>query len=227
MDNNSIYTACCGDLDLRGYEVVRVQFFSFFAAKSVTFSIKGIRFSVECIRNLGSIEYVKLLVHPERKSLIVKPCEQTDRQAIKWAVAKDGKGYSRTISGAAFIKTLFELFDWLPEYRYRFRGSIKNLPDEISIEFDLHESETITKERIVHPDDWYTGFGVDYYRYINSKRITGADISAETHHLFNLEPGIRPTAPRTLDSSINSIIDAIINSEAENGAKSNTGDSSR
>jgi len=219
MKSISVYTAHLGDIDLRGYEIVRVQFFSFFSAKSVTFSSKGIWFSLECIRNLGSKEYVKLLIHPGRKSLIVKPCDQSDRQAVKWAAVKDGKEYSRKISGAAFIKTLFELFDWLPEHKYRFWGSIKCLADETSIEFDLHEPEIIIEEKIVHPNDWYTGFGVDYYKYTYSNQISETITGIETQHLFNLEPGIRPTAPRVLDSSINNIIDAIYNSEAENGAE--------
>jgi len=212
MDRGDIYTAHRGSLDLRGYEVVRVQFFSFFSAKSVTFSTDGIRFSVECIRKLGSIEYVTFHVHPGRKSLIVKPCEKADRLAIKWAFVKDGRGYSQKISGAAYIKTLFELFNWLPEYKYRFRGRINNTTDEKSIEFDLREPEMIFEKKVLQPDEWDNNFGVDYYNYIYSESISES-FGIETQHFYNLEPGINPTAPKKLDSSINNILDAINNPE--------------
>ena len=212
MDKINIYTAHHGDLDMRGYEVVRVQFFSFYAAKSVTFTAYGIRFSMECIRTLENMEYIKFHVHPRKKTLVIKPCEKTDRHAIKWARIKDGKSYSHIISGAAYINTIFELFNWLPEHKYRFRGCIKNVSNEIFIEFDLREPEIIIDKKILHPDVWDNRFGVDYYDYVHSKSIVEAS-SIETQHFFNLEPDIYPTAPKTLDSSINSIIDAINASE--------------
>jgi len=222
MDSNSVYMAHRGELDLRGYEIVRVQFFNMVAVRSVTFSTKGIRFSSECIRNIGDDDYVNMLIHPAKKSLIVKPCTQWDKQKVRWATIKNEIGYSREISCAAYIKTLYELFDWSPEYRYRFRGCLKVMDGGKTIEFDLSEPETITSETTLYPDDWESSFGMDYYRYANSRICAGNDNSSTTQYIYNIEPNIYPTAPEILNESINSIINTMINPEEHNGAEADS-----
>ena len=223
MRNHSVYIAQQGELDLRGYEIVRVQFFNFAAARDVTFSIDGIRFSSECIRNLGGVEHIKMLIHPVKKSLVVKPCTREDRQMMRWATIKNERGYSRTISAAAYIKTLYELFDWAPEYRYRFRGLVRDSDGDRTLEFDLCEPETITSGQILYPDNWNNTFGTDYYRFTSLYRnAAGQSENSSTQYLYNTEPDIHPTPPQVLSANINGIIATLTNPEADNGAETNS-----
>ena len=219
MNDHGIYTARRGELDLRGYEIVRVQFFNFAAARSVTFSTKGIRFSAECIRNLEGTECVRFWLHPTKKSLIVEPCSPDEKQLIRWAVVKNGASRSRTISAAAYIKTLYELFDWSPEYKYRFRGCLKQRNGETSVEFDLREPETITRDEIMYPDDWDAGFGTNYYSNTDLRGHIGDSESVATNYIYNIEPDIKPTALEILSANISDILNAIKSPEVDDGAK--------
>jgi hypothetical protein len=209
-------------LDFRGYEIVRVQFFNFAAVRSVTFSTKGIRFSAECIRNLGSAEFVKLWLHPVKKSLIIKPCSQEERQKIRWVTVKNGKCCSRAISAAAYIKTVYELFDWSPRYKYRFRGGVKDINGVKAVEFDLREPETITADSILFPEDWGSGFGMDYYSYAELRSCSEQAASISTNYFHNTEPDIKPTAPELLNLSISDIFGKINKPEADSNAESDS-----
>lgn len=219
MNNHGVHIARCGEINLRGYEIARVQFFNFAAVKSVTFTEKSIRFSAECIRNFGGAECVKLWLHPSKKSLVVKPCSQEDKQIIRWATVKNGVWYSREIGASAYSKTLYELFDWSLEYRYRFRGCFRQRNGANSIEFDLREPEKISKGEVLFPDDWDTGFGTDYYRYANLRRCIGHSENVSAYCFYNKEPDISPTAPEILNTSITDIIDSIMNPETNNGTE--------
>ena len=218
MNNRAIYLARRGELDLRGYEIVRVQFFNISASRSVTFSKKGINFSSACIQSLNGVEYINMLIHPKSKSLVVKPCEPDDRRMQKWAVIKNGVACSRIISGAAYIGTLYELFDWSPEYRYRFRGCVKIVDGVKSIEFDLCEPETITPEKILYPDDWDDAFGMDYYLCATSRGNDKFYESISSQFTYNIEPNIHPTALETLNENIANIMNSLTGREADNGA---------
>jgi len=223
MGNHSVYTARRGELDLRGYEIVRVQFFNFVATRSVTFSKGGISFSSECIRSLGGVEHIKILIHPTKKSLVVKPCTREDKQMMRWTAVRNGRGYSRKISAAAYIKTLYELFGWAPEYRYRFRGFTRGSDGDRVLEFDLCEPETITSEQTLYPDDWNSNFGTDYYHFTSLYRDADEQRkTASTQYLYNTEPNIHPTPPQVLSTNINSIITTLTNPEADNGAETDS-----
>ena len=204
-----------GDIDLRGYEVVRVQFFNFMNIKSVTFSYTGLRFSSECIRRLNCAEYVELFIHPSKKMLAVKPCSNNDKRALRWTIYNNRKIYSRKINGAAFIGTLYEIFDWNTENKYRFRGTVREINSEKVIEFDLNEPEIIVTGNILYNSDWYDRFGIDYYLYKKSD-----DMFDNTDNIniitYDIEPDIQPTDQEILNDEIHQIISNILKSELSN-----------
>ena len=56
--------------------------------------------------------------------------------------------------------TMYELFEWNPENKYRFRGAVREINGEQIIEFDLNEPEIVDKNNILYRDDWYDRFGM-------------------------------------------------------------------
>ena len=184
-DQETSFEANSGDFDLRGFEIARSQFFDTQDTISVTFSNKNIIFNRTAVRKMDSVPYIELLVHPAQHLLAVRKCEKTHHNAISWT-----KGTTpRQVTGAAFLKTIYELFSWNPECRYRIRGIRKQNETEIVLIFDMTETEllvpneTMLKESLrkdepvedvrplvqigshikAYPSDWASGFGSDFY----------------------------------------------------------------
>lgn len=130
-----------GDFDLRGYEIARSQFFDTALKTCITFSIEEMKFGTECIRKMKNVSTVELLLHPDKQLLAVRPATNSNRNAIKWNVLKDITYQPRIISGSAFLKTIYEIFGWKTNCKYRVRGIRKQNTDESVYIFDMRETE--------------------------------------------------------------------------------------
>ena len=188
-----------GDFDLRGYEIARSQFFDTVRKTCVTLSINELKFSIECIRKMNNIAYVELLLHPDECLLAVRPIDKNKRNAIRWAALKETIFQPRIISGTAFLKTIYDIFAWKADCRYRVRGIRKTNADETLYVFNMKETEIfIPSEQIAsddessgeisdyanikpmiatqkticaYPADWATTFGNDYYRHAQAQEL--------------------------------------------------------
>ena len=112
-----------GDFDYRGYEIASLDFFDTKHTPSVSFFEQKIKFSTECVNRMQSEGYVELLVHPVEKKLAVRQAAKDNRNAISWCKIFGEKKLPKTVSCAAFYDTLFTLFDWNPNHKYRIYGS--------------------------------------------------------------------------------------------------------
>lgn len=192
-----------GDPDLRGYEIARTEFFNSASKIGVTISINGIKFAMDALQKLESIPYVELLVHPRLHQLAVRPSKKEIRTAIKWATADNVKFHPKMITGAAFLPTLFELFGWNTEYRYRITGVRRQKNNETVLLFNLCETEVlIPAEKIqkfcadnnlpvveftpvnmsgyrgkiaAYPLPWAQSFGSEFYQYTQDSFSSGID----------------------------------------------------
>lgn len=192
-----------GDPDLRGYEIARTEFFDSVAKISVTISTDGIKFGMDALQKLDSIPYVELLIHPRLHQLAVRPSKKEVRTSIKWATAANVKYHPKIITGAAFLPTLFELFGWKAEYRYRITGVRRQKGDETILLFNLYETEVlIPAEKIrkfcednnlseleftpvnmsgyrgkivAYPLPWAQSFGCEFYQHTQASLSSGID----------------------------------------------------
>lgn len=192
-----------GAPDFRGYEIARTEFFNSASKISVTISIGGIKFGMDALQKLDSIPYVELLIHPHRYQLAVRPSKKEIRTSVKWATASNVKYHPKIITGAAFLPTLFELFGWNVEYRYRITGVRRQKDSETILLFDLHETEVlIPKDKIqkfcednnlpeleftsvnmsgyrgkivAYPLTWAQSFGSEFYQYTQASPSSGID----------------------------------------------------
>lgn len=130
-----------GEFDLRGFQVARSQFFNTARKVSVSFSHGQIAFSSECVRRFDKSIYAEMLIHPKKKLLVVRPCTQNTKNAVRWASTVDEVSYSRAFSGAAYYKTLFEIFGWDTGYRYSVRGVCKRIGESVVAVFDMRDTE--------------------------------------------------------------------------------------
>ena len=195
-----------GDFDLRGYEIARVQFFNTQNRISVSLSNDYLLFSTACIRKFDNAQYVELLIHPHEHLLAVRKCDKDARNAIKWAKLDDNGNYGpRHISGAAFISTIFELFDWRLDCKYRVRGVRRQKDNEAVLVFDMRETEMFVPSSAPNPEDgsaahaedglrplipaknsivafpsaWADNFGSNFYRHAQARELAAIDQNGE------------------------------------------------
>jgi hypothetical protein len=142
-----------GDFDLRGYEIARSQFFDIVRKASVTFSIDELRFGSECVQKMNNILAVELLIHPDEHLLAVRPAAKNNRNGVRWTKLKDGVYQPRIISGTAFLNTIYEIFGWKTDCRYRVRGIRKQSTDESVYIFDMRETEVFIPTDSIMPDN--------------------------------------------------------------------------
>lgn len=179
-----------GDFDLRGFEVARGQYFSGSGRVTVSFNIREMKFSTECVRKFPNCTNIEMLVHPGKKMFSVRPASKDARNSVQWAKIHDGVSIPRPVSGTAFLPTLFALFDWNPAFKYRVTGFLQKNDTESVLIFNTHDTEVFIsataisdtensseslsddmspftagakKDIVAFPADWATNFGESYY----------------------------------------------------------------
>ena len=124
-----------------GYQVVRREFFSHKFDPMLTIKGNSISFNNACISKLEEVVYVQVLVNPDTEKLVIRPCEEGARDAIRWCVARDDKRKSREISCGLFTAKLFEMMGWEHLYRYKLQGTRITYQGEQLYVFDLTSTE--------------------------------------------------------------------------------------
>ena len=104
----------------------------------ITFDSKGIQFSTTCVKKFNNNQYIEMLVHPLKNLIVVRSSNKKVRNSMQWAkMDTSGNIVSRKISGSAFVPTLYELFNWNKDYKYRIRGIKKQKNDVIFVTFRM------------------------------------------------------------------------------------------
>ena len=190
--------------DMHGYQIIRTQFFASASKTSMCISPKGIRFSIACIRKFPETECIELKVHPFEPMLAVVPCNERHKNKMRWAMLRDDTVSVRAISAGAFLDTLYELFGWDKEKRYRLRGEIIGSGNDKYALFDVSTPEIFTA-RYDFEMPWATSFGEDFYLYKSSRPT---DIgAARTFSEYNSESDLRPSSQKTAKRNVKALIE--------------------
>ena len=176
-----------GDFDLRGFEVARSELFDTRYSPSVTFDNKSVKFNAECIRRFGEKNFIELLVNPIDRRFAIRRASKENRAGVLCSKARNGVYYPRSIPSAAYAETLFRLFGWNPDYKYRVVGSLYEKDGEIAYIFDTSNSEAFFRPGILQsgkdendgsivtplitsgkriraiPESWAKNFGTQFY----------------------------------------------------------------
>ena len=190
-----------------GYQVVRREFFSHKFDPTLTIKGNSIIFNNACISKLEQVVYVQVLVNPTTEKLVIRPCEEGARDAIRWCIAKDDKRKSRQITCGLFTAKLYEMMGWEALYRYKLQGTRISYQGEQLYVFDLTSTEIFlpavkdpenpnakAKARpAVYPADWRDSFGIPVVEHMASMQVdlmegfTFADVSKPTQEQVPME----------------------------------------
>lgn len=146
-----------GDFDMRGFEIARAELFDTQQKPFVTFSHKKIKFSKALVQKLGEKNSIEMLVNPITRKFAIRTTEKGNRQGIVCSKFESGKLVPKDISTAAFSETLFSLFGWNSDYKYRITGSLYEQGSEIAYIFDTINTEAFFKPYVLpgHTEDEY------------------------------------------------------------------------
>ena len=191
-----------GSIDLRGYELVRAQFMSASGQISLSVTCGTMCFSKSCFSKL-SAKHIELLVFPGKQLLAVRRAVSGSHYGLRWYRDKDGEKLPKIISGMAFLPTLFELFGWNRDGRYKMIGSVHRKGNESVLIFNTKDAVLYVEEDVLmsdtsgdpnlnadetgkrrskkvkaYPAAWAGSFGENYY---NSCAIMAAVEPEEEH----------------------------------------------
>ena len=113
-----------GDFDLRGFEVARSELFNTLYYPSITFADNTVKLNTECVRRFGDKNFIEMLVNPIDRRFAIRATNKDNRAGVYCSKVKSGVFYPRDIPAAAYTHTLFSLFGWNTDYKYRVIGSL-------------------------------------------------------------------------------------------------------
>lgn len=181
-------TVEAGDFDMRGFEIARSEFFDSHRRPYVTFQDKQIKFSTDCVRKLGKNNMVEFLVNPREMKFAVRTAAKDSRHAVPCSRVSNGIYYPKTIPSAAYIDTLFQIFRWNSDFKYRVAGTFFQKENEAVYLFSINDAEAFIKPYLMTgsaeadspeeevkplsvsgtrvravPQEWMSSFGNQYY----------------------------------------------------------------
>ena len=159
----------------------------------MTISKKNIAFSSGCVNKFWNMQYVEILINPKKRLLAVRPSDKNN--SVRWSKIKEGNPISRTVSGVAFLSTIYEILGWDLTWKYRVQGTYYNRENSPVIIFDMNDTEVLIHESnaeekcvkshiinslassgksiIGYPTEWIHDFGYNFYTHAQAKELEG------------------------------------------------------
>jgi len=127
-------------------KIVRKELFANLRDPAVTIRDGNITFNTACINGLEDVVWVNLLIDEETGILGVQECDENDKHALRWCVAKPDKRKSRKMTCPGFTDLLYSLMNWDKKCRYKILGYQIEFEGKPLYVFDLNAYK-IFKER--------------------------------------------------------------------------------
>ena len=129
------------DFSYDGYQVVRRELFAHLREPAVVIRRDSVTFNTACIAGLEDAVYIQILVNQDNKRMVVRKCEENDKDALRWCIEKPDKRKSRKMSNKLFSAMMYDMMGWNTDCRYKILGHKITHEDETMYIFDLPETE--------------------------------------------------------------------------------------
>lgn len=224
-----------GNIDLRGYELVRTQFISTIGHITVSISPSKLLFNRPALIKLPDTKKIEILVNPGQRLIAVRKAVSNSRYALEWGRYTEKGFMPKIISGAAFIPTLYKLFTWNIDVQYKINGTAYKFGEDTVLIFSVDDAtlsidkndfdpdmesdgayiaEKVTSSRrrriTAYPKEWADSFGEDYYRTKAKEDLITKDRQEKElvsgHVTYSTEEG-NVTTPEKAASEIKGILE--------------------
>ena len=129
------------DFSYDGYQVVRRELFAHLREPAVVIRRDSVTFNTACIAGLEDAVYIQILVNQDNKRMVVRKCEENDKDALRWCIEKPYKRKSRKMSNKLFSAMMYDMMGWNTDCRYKILGHKITHENETMYIFDLLETE--------------------------------------------------------------------------------------
>lgn len=207
-----------GDFDMRGFEVARSELFDTASTPAVTFAERSIKFNMACVKRLGDKNYIELLVNPITQKFAIRPTKKDNRHGVFCSKHIGKRIDTKEIPTAAFSDTIFDIFGWNRDCKYRITGSFLEQDGEVAYIFDTANTQAFFKPYVLPtkdgadnatviqpftpigkhiraiPQDWTSSFGKQYY--LHEQTLAELDGQSKSDWLLRLEGQLFETGKR-------------------------------
>lgn len=191
----------------QGYQVVRREFFAHVQEPAITFNRYQIYVNMACLRKMPQVDYVQILVNPETKKLVIRPCGEDDKDSFLWRSNSKSGRRPKQITCRVFFAKIMELMKWRPELRYKLLGKLIHSNGEQLFLFDLAAAQIFQcavvkfgerkNSRVpFFPAEWSAQFGL-------SEEVHRRSLQIDLFHGYTVfhirlpEPSLPPTVPES------------------------------
>ena len=95
-----------------GYQVVRKELFAHLRDPAIVIRKDSITFNTACITGLEDVVYVHVMFNSELKRIVVRGCDENDKDALRWCIAKPDKRKSRKMTCKPFSELVYKEMGW-------------------------------------------------------------------------------------------------------------------
>ena len=104
-----------------GYQVVRKELFAHLRDPAIVIRKDSITFNTACITGLEDVVYVHVMFNSDLKRIVVRGCDENDKDALRWCIAKPDKRKSRKICGMWLLVIPVYTLKPIPAYHFLMR----------------------------------------------------------------------------------------------------------
>lgn len=120
-----------------GYQIVRKELFAHLRDPAITIRKDSVTFNTACIEGLEEVVYIHMMFNKDLKRIVVEGCEENDKDALRWCIAKPDKRKSRKMAGKPFSELVYREMDWDSGCRYKILGYRIQFEGKTLYVFDL------------------------------------------------------------------------------------------
>lgn len=193
-----------------GYQVVRKELFAHLRDPAIVIRKDSITFNTACISGLEDVVYVHVMFNSDLKRIVVRGCDENDKDALRWCIAKPDKRKSRKMSCKPFSELVYNEMGWDSDCRYKILGYRINFEGETLYVFDLlvpeifhegqkrkkgesapqsEETKPVNTRKGFYPDDIAGTFGVPVEEHLKESEVKQIDGYVSMGILTGKAPG--------------------------------------
>lgn len=166
-------------VDLAGYQVTKAELFAHTRDPAVTIWDNRLKFNMACLRRFPGATHIQILIHPQQKRLIIRPCDPDTPDSLRWTTGGGEKEIkNRELLCRLFAARVFDLMQWNPEYRYKLLGKPATCDGEVLFLFKLTDFELFIggkRRGSFLPEEWRNYFGTPVEQHEQAYKVNLAD----------------------------------------------------
>lgn len=128
---------------LERYEIASVENLLSSGRPAITFKCSQVYVNGALLKCVPEMMYALFLIDRAERKLILHPCEQWDRSAVRLGTLSQAASKPRHVRATEFCRQLFAYMQWDAGYSYRATGDLVDNNGEAMIVFDLATTEAL------------------------------------------------------------------------------------